>query len=552
MFFCTLFSIEINTANKNASNTRNLQIRDLGVEYIFIILLLSGLFYFLFGITMQAQFALVDDHQILNVAALEKIDLSALWDSFASNVSVGGRFKIGHVLIPFIGVSFFGVNPQLWHGAVIVAGIFTCFFLYAAMRQMGADMIASFLFVLLLATTGSQNSIWYRLLTGETWGMLFVAISVWAMTHAAHRPRPSAWDALALVGLLIAVTFKESFILVVPALLLLRWVLQVWVTRQTWLQALHTLRLPLTIGALIFVINLSLVIAVLFYKPDGYGAGVAGLSLHSFDPRVWYNLLTQSDLNVLAYQSLAFIVLFFVMAYSKRKEFHIYLLAGFGIVVLWLVPQLILHSHTLGGHYLFPAIVGLAAISGLALAILWKKHQRLLWVVCVIWLSVSIFNGFSPTIKRASSYTADSLALQAMIDYLAQNVADNQVVVIVADPIAHFEGIISLQSHLRFSGLNVPVYLLPILPENNPIKPDLTALVRTRPTDLNTLGVDDVGAIVGFQRPNAATEIPLWFVPSDWQEITFSKPIHTFSFKEWAYQEVDTYEYVILDTLNNR
>ncbi len=92
----------------------NQKFSNLAIEYALLFACLSALFYFLFSTTFQAQFALIDDHQILNIAS-EKIDFPAVWNSFISNITKGGRFRPGYVIFYFGEVALFGVNPMLWH-----------------------------------------------------------------------------------------------------------------------------------------------------------------------------------------------------------------------------------------------------------------------------------------------------------------------------------------------------------------------------------------------------------------------------------------------------
>ncbi|MCB0208605.1 MAG: hypothetical protein KDJ52_04730 [Anaerolineae bacterium] len=195
------------------------------IEYALVLVCLILIFFGVFNSALQAQFALIDDHTILTVALSKQPIWETIQYAFTSNIATGGRFKPGHVLTPFIGIALVRTNPKLWHLAMILAGLLTCLFFYASLRNLGLDIISSLFFILLFTIVGAQNSIWYRLLTGETWGILFIAIAVWAGVYAAKTSKSPIWDIVFVAALFLAANFKGSFVLTIPALLLLRWLL---------------------------------------------------------------------------------------------------------------------------------------------------------------------------------------------------------------------------------------------------------------------------------------------------------------------------------------
>ena len=483
------------------------------------------------------------------MAGLKEIDFAAIESSFASNIREGGRFKIGHVLSPFVGVILFGTNPVLWHLAVTSAGVITCLLFYAAARQAGADKTSSLLFVLLFAVTGGQNSVWYRLLTGETWGMLLAAIAVWAIVKAARRATPSFWDGVAILAMVLMATFKESFILLIPAMLLLRWAMQRWFNEQSWRQSLLALHRPLIAGGIIFSLFLLTTIGILRYIPDGYGARVAGLSARSFDPGAWFDLLVNSDMAPLTYGLPLFVILLLVI-YRHRHLAYQHLLSVVMVIIAWVIPQLILHGSGIAGHYQFPAVVGLAGLWGLTLSLLWREQQRILWTAGAIWAVGLILINVNPTIENSSYYTADTLALQDMIYHLAENVGPEQSIIIIADPNVQFEGAISLRTHLHSAGLSSGVYLLPVFPAETETEGALaTELLNIHFagfTDLESLHPTEVGAIIGLKAPTPTTPIPSWYIPTTWQEETFSHPYYNFSLAQFRYVKTGAVGYTIL------
>lgn len=523
------------------------QSRNLVIEHVIILIILSGMFCFLFSSTFHAQFDVIDDHTILRISAMETSFWSTAWVLLSSWDFSIGRFRPVHTLFYATEIFFLGTNPGHWHIVTTGLGMLTCFLFYLAMRRIGVDILSSFTFVLLLSVTGSQNVIWYRLGPGETLGMLFTAISVWAIASAVHQGRSRFWDSLALMTMALAGLTKESFELIIPALLLLRWTLQCWLNQQTWRQAWRGLRAPLMVGLAIFIVEISAIAAVWLLKPQGYGASVTGLSFKSFDPRGWYISITSSELSLLA-RYVPFLSAL-VLAVHWPEKSRLYIFAGSLIFAAWVVPQLILYSQGMGDRYLFPAIVGFAAAIACSLTILWQKRIWVLWVACVIWLLPTLSNGLRTTTQVTSAFTARTRALNKMVNYLAENVKAEEAIVIVADPASDYEPIYSLRDHLQFAGSTSPVYLSPVFPKQGYTDKRYQDLARSIIADypgLSTLDSNHIGGVIVLTPPVDSPDLPTWLTSPQWREKIFNELYCSFSLQKLWYVKAGDISYRIL------
>jgi hypothetical protein len=137
-----------------------------------------------------------------------------------------------------------------------------------------------------------------------------------------------------------------------------------------------------------------------------------------------------------------------------------------------------------------------------------------------------------------------------MVAYLAGNLAQDQPIIIVADPLHQTEWTISMRTHLRFAGLDGPIYLIPAYSETGPqVEAVTTNLIDgyfANLTDLETLQPTEIGAIVAFKAPNSLTKVPAWFNPVEWRILTFAHPYCSFSFEALACVKVGDYEHTIL------
>jgi preprotein translocase subunit SecG len=520
------------------------------IEYALLLAALSGLFYFMFGNTFQAQFSLIDDHHFLHWALEE----TSFWDvAFRVDIQFG-RFRPVYYFHRFAKFALFGTDPGAWYITTTSFGVLTCFLFYITVRKIGADILSSLLFFLLFTVTGHQSFIWYKLSTGETESMLLTSISVWAIANAAYQGKSRFWDSLALVAMALAGLSKESFVLIIPALLLLRWTLQCWFNKETWQKALHTLRTPLVVGSLIFIVEILVIVAVLLSKSEAFGPSAVGLSLKSFDPRGWYNLLTSSQLAVVA-RYLPLLGALILAIYWPQKLARPYMFASLFIFIAWVIPQLMLYRRGIDYHYLFPAIVGIAGVNAFGLAALWSRRIWVLWTACVIWLLPSLSNGIDTTIQVASFYTADTLAVHEMVTYLAENVESSRSIVIAADPAYYYEPIYSLATHLKFAGSKSTVYLLPIFPEggykdkpfHHGLNPQqLAENIISHHPDLATLDPNYIGGIIALTLPADSSDMPSWFISSQWQEKIFNEPYYRFSLQKLGYVKTGDIRYRIL------
>jgi hypothetical protein len=519
--------------------------RSAAIEYALVLLGLGGLFYFLFGGTFQSQFALIDDHWILNTLSQK----ASLWNLIAGDIQNAGRFRPVYWAIYSAQIATSGANSHIWHITVTSLGVLTCFLIYIAVRKIGSDIPSSLVFILLLAVSGSQNVIWYRLGTNETQAMLLTAVSLWAVVNAAYQRQSWTWDGLALATMALAGLTKESFVLIIPALLLLRWTLHCWFNRSPWIQTLHTLRTPLIIGSLVFIAEISIMAIVLLFKPEAYSATKVGLSSDSFNPVGWYTLVTSPELATLA-SSLPLFVALILAVYWPEKKLRPYILVGSLIWLAWVVPQLVLYKQGISWRYLFPAVVGTAAVILCGLTVLWQRRVWLIWIACVVWLVPVLSSGLSTTTRAASANTASTLALHEMVTYLTENTAPDQSIVIMADPALDYEPLHSLYVHLRFAGSKSSVFLLPILPKQGYASEWLQSLAEgitaTFP-DLSTLDPEHVGSVIVLTSPDDFSNIS-WLDTPLWQKKIFREPFSSYSLslQKLGYEQAGYISYNIL------
>ncbi|MBM3769920.1 MAG: hypothetical protein FJW27_01255 [Acidimicrobiia bacterium] len=118
------------------------------------------------------------------------------------------------------------------------------------------------------------------------------------MNAARRESGPTGPAALALTCLALAGLAKESFVILVPALLLFWLTCHRWFHGDSWGHALRALRGTLAVGISIFSLHIALVLATLMALPAGYSGSMVGLLSASFDPKHWLDLVSVVPLTV--------------------------------------------------------------------------------------------------------------------------------------------------------------------------------------------------------------------------------------------------------------
>jgi hypothetical protein len=506
-------------------------------EYILVLGVIVGSFVFLLGPALQAKLYIVEDHLLLEGKSRGILD----WATHIKNdIHLFSRLRPVYWLYIAMGNLVFGTNPHLWHAATLLWGVLTCYLLYIALRRIGADVASSFIFVLLLLS-GTQNWIWVNLIPQETMGMLMSAIAVWAIVLASQRRNQTAqWDVLALIAMALAGLVKESFVILIPALLLLRWTCQNFINGQSWRESLYSLRRWITAGTLIFIIEIALVMTVLLSKPGGYSAGASNLSAESFYPIHWMYLLSTLELG----KPLLLVSGVWVWLWLSKKFNRTCLLAIAAIFAAWLIPQLVLYTNGINERYLFPAITSVAAAIALGLSILLKQYLWPLWVIGVLLLLPNLTNDFKSTFTTVGSYAAETLAADRLIEFLAQNVPAEQNILMAGDsgtPYG-FEATYSLPLYLKSAGSKSPFYLWPLLSKGERSPMHIAASNNNSSFRYpDSLTPHDVGAIIivdTFTPGLNYKPLTQWLGDTAWREINFTEPYYSFSITDFKYVKV--------------
>jgi len=179
---------------------------------VFGVMLLTG--------TLTCGWHLVDDHDFLKWTyklKIENVDLVEIIKR-VSKREFSYRYTPLYIVMRILICSIFGTNLLYYSLLKGLETWLTCIMLYYCGRQMKADKITSFLFAA-MSLVGYQSAVWWRLGTHEIQGTLFFAAGFYLMMKYLAKGKKS-YAIFSLIIFLVMCNYKESFILLMPFLML--------------------------------------------------------------------------------------------------------------------------------------------------------------------------------------------------------------------------------------------------------------------------------------------------------------------------------------------
>lgn len=386
------------------------------------------------------------------------------------DVAIFGRLRPVFLGWHFLKVALFGAQPLPQHLLTLALGVVAAFALSRALRTAGAGLACALLFPALTLLSGTQGAIWFLLMSAaENVAMPLLALALWGLVHAARARHRAVLDAAWLTAAVLAALAKESFALVLPALLLLRVGLEArareqdaWRTarRHAWLLALGFAAFVLLVGAAAFL---------LWRLPESYGAHAAARGARSLAPAAWWAGVRTPDVRPLALQALVALPLLGLLASRAPADRGTWarLALGLAACLAWSVPQAALYGDTLRQRYALPFLVAPAALYACTLDWLWRTPRHWARALALLgwgWAVVTTAGGTAVVFRQAWWWGAEARSTAAAVTLLARVVPAERTIVMVADPSTAwgFSGSYALPLFLQQAGFGGRVLLVPV------------------------------------------------------------------------------------------
>jgi hypothetical protein len=331
-------------------------------QELFWIILLSSLM--VFGITIgmgtiTSGYHLVDDHEFLEWIYQMQKQGKGVWELIAKQLrqDFTWRYEPAYYASRILSTRLFGINLAGYSLVKAVEITMSCIFLYYCGRWMGGIKVYSFLFAA-LSLVGYQSAVWWKLGPQESQCTMFFAIGFYCMLRFLESGR-KGWAVGSIVLFFIMCNFKESFILLIPFLML--YVLYYELERDkeelTWKKIWRCIGSRFWYLFILGLIFLALVfVIVVFVGVNDYD--MVGLDA-SVPWKTYVEALANSFVHDLKwYKRFGTLFVLILLTYwedLKKLWKEILLIAAF------LMPQFVIFGQTgLGERYILPSSIGFA------------------------------------------------------------------------------------------------------------------------------------------------------------------------------------------------
>jgi hypothetical protein len=429
--------------------------------------------------TVTSGYHLVDDSRMVRINQDLKMSNPFVVAADTIRFDLRFRFRPIYRVYQVFSLWLFGANFIALSILLLGQAICSSWFLYLFSREMGFGSLSSLLFVA-LAFLGTQTEVWWRLGPQESLGIFWLALGLLFMARAASGPKtPRIQTLVAVVAFILASLTKESFIVLLPVVMLWWLMLCSHKTGCSAVGAIRRFRIPIMALGITCVVEL----ATIFLKVGTTGIGYAGTDWQSVTLR---NVLgTAKSLVMLTNPILTFSLLSAVAVLlatsialthgnlKQKAESHFDLLVELALVgslvLFYTTSQAVLYAKSgFQAHYLVP---GTVILSFLAIYLI-AKVQQLIRPIALRFATKTFFiaaalasatTQYGVAIAAGKTFTQDGIALHQALDKADTSTARNDVIVIVADPAYDYEESRAMQTYFNILFRRDNVFIYPVL-----------------------------------------------------------------------------------------
>lgn len=414
-------------------------------------------FWFLFlGIsqTLWSGFHFTDDHEIIEfhhqVASLQTTLLGAIVQQIQHDIWDFGRFRPFYYVYRLVQIEIFGTHwliLSIYNGFLAVFTTFL-FFTFGIFSQL--SIVESLVFTI-ITVLGGQSAVWWQLAPAETIATLLLILSL-NLLILSIKKNQIIFKVFYWVLFVLTTLCKESFLLLIPAILLLEFSFYLKFhqlsVRRTIIKTLPSLFLLTFVG-------LAEIIFIKFFIDTDFGYAGLIFDLPSL-LKTWKSYGYVSSIAILY-------GLLILSRVNQPKEENSYIFITITIVsilfCLIVFPQAILYSKSgLRNHYFLPGIIGYALLITTLLHTIRIRSQLLGYLVLAL-IGFALFFRLNSAFITAQSFAQEGKATNTLLDWVTSRTQPNHEIVIISNPYRHFEWTLSIAKYLRYTAQANNLYL---------------------------------------------------------------------------------------------
>lgn len=423
---------------------------------IFVFLLLFLIFYaiFRYSDSFNKGYNIVEDHLIMNTnQSLEvKSSISVFSDMMKLDLEGYKRFRPFWVFYAFITIKIFGINLLYINIFVVLLGVITSFLLFKFCLNIGFNYFESILFSL-ITIIGPATVMWIRMIDAEIIGMLTLSISLFYLSKSIYSQKNrTTYQFLFLFFLFICALCKESFLILIPAILFLFFFLYGIKNNTGFIDTMKKNKLLITI---IIVFTLICVFLILKYM------GLTAQRYSGVDSKIVDIKAIEDFFYIIFNIKMFLITLFGIIIYivfklkndgnsiiNFKNSVSIFLIP-FIFLFLVILPQFILYYKTgFEGRYFLPFLMGFSFLLIYVLKVINVSKFIPILIkyfylsIIVVYLTFTIVNDTVPELSKFSKLCRSTTEVLKILT----NTKDNFL--IVMDPVQNFNDLYSLNVYL--------------------------------------------------------------------------------------------------------
>jgi len=361
-------------------------------------------------------------------------------DTVSKSVNKQHRFRPGFDIARVVAVKLFGTDFA--HLAVLswFLGVSSAYFLYLIGVILGLNFWESLLFSS-LALIGTQFEIWWRLLWMEPIAMFFLCPAVFILLYETEAEKNiNLLKTIYILLLLITSLIKESFILLIPAIVFAK----IWFYKHkknsTWLEAAKENAVISSILLFIFCLEIYLILFQLNLR----GLDYSGIGKETYNVFKIYKVLGTfaQEQAPLGGFIIPFLLVFGYWLYGLKEDFKFFfkidVLYFFIFFIMWVLPQALLYAK--GGVYQRYFLPGIIAFSLLNVFFLAKirlnnklSNRKIIYFVTFAFFLYYPITQYRASNKQLNAFYSYGTKTKALFDDVNERTGSEDLIVIVGD-----------------------------------------------------------------------------------------------------------------------
>lgn len=387
-----------------------------------------------------------DDHQIITIN--KELSSNKISDVIFSHLKQDFkiRFRPFYYIHRIFITKVLGDNIKYWSIYTGLLAILTSYFLYKFLSLLRFSFTESILFSF-LTLLGPQTCIWWRLGPAETIGIFLLSVSLFFISKSIISSRQNIYKFLSLIAITLSILSKESFLLFVPALILIYLFFYLRINKISFRIAINKNYIFLFILFIIFIFPLIFIFRNVGTDKIGY----AGVSDNYFSIGFIKWTVVQIYKNIyFILIVVGFFLIILNVPVNNLKDFlkrslktvtdHSFILIIFLAIFL---PQCALYFKSgLGTRYYTPLVLGFSLLTIYLLNIISSSsaisHTSKSSYITLIIFAI-IYLNFKTIVPAAYNFTEEGLQTKTFIDNIVSHSDQKDKILFVLNPGSEYE-----------------------------------------------------------------------------------------------------------------